>query len=153
MGDSWKIKPSFTLTYGLRYNRDTGRTDSDLAPIPCSEISADIVATGQAPCSGSSLILSQFGNNAPGTWQHRKKEPDKNFGPQLGFAWSPKGDGKTVIRGGAGIYYENSVFNNTLFDRPAKLALQDCSTRRVILACGSVRRGAAPPLRSHPRRA
>jgi hypothetical protein len=27
-----------------------------------------------------------------------------------------------VIRAGAGIYYENSIFNNTLFDRPAKLA-------------------------------
>src|SRR6202022_3645445 len=30
VGDSWKIKPNFTLSYGLRYNRDTGRSDSDL---------------------------------------------------------------------------------------------------------------------------
>ena len=28
LGDSWKIKPNFILTYGLRYDRDTGRTDS-----------------------------------------------------------------------------------------------------------------------------
>ena len=33
-GDSWKIKPNFTLTYGLRWMRDTGRTDSQYAPIP-----------------------------------------------------------------------------------------------------------------------
>ena len=29
-GDNWKIKPNFTLSVGLRYDRDTGRTDSDL---------------------------------------------------------------------------------------------------------------------------
>ncbi|HWI68250.1 MAG TPA: carboxypeptidase regulatory-like domain-containing protein, partial [Nitrospiraceae bacterium] len=33
IGDSWKIKPTLTLTLGLRYVRDTGRTDSDLGPI------------------------------------------------------------------------------------------------------------------------
>src|SRR5713226_4247763 len=27
-GDSWKFKPNFTVTYGVRYVRDTGRTDS-----------------------------------------------------------------------------------------------------------------------------
>ena len=32
-GDAWKLKPNFTLTYGLRYVRDSGRTDSDLGPI------------------------------------------------------------------------------------------------------------------------
>ncbi|MGB7752555.1 MAG: carboxypeptidase regulatory-like domain-containing protein, partial [Candidatus Acidiferrales bacterium] len=30
VGDSWKIKPNLNITYGLRYVRDTGRTDSDL---------------------------------------------------------------------------------------------------------------------------
>src|ERR1700683_2870898 len=30
VGDSWKIRPNLTLTYGVRYVRDTGRNDSDL---------------------------------------------------------------------------------------------------------------------------
>jgi hypothetical protein len=111
VGDSWKIKPNFTLTYGLRYLRDTGRTDSDMAPIPCS-------ATTLITCSGN--LLDQFGNTTG--LGNRIRQPNDNFGPQVGFAWDPTKNGKTVIRGGGGIYYENSIFNNVLFDRPGKLA-------------------------------
>ena len=113
VGDSWKIKPNFTLTYGLRYNRDTGRSDSDLASIPCSAVTAV-----PAPCSGSTPLLYQWG---PGLG-NPIRQPNTQFGPQIGFAWDPLKHGKMVIRAGAGIYYENSVFNNTLFDRPGKLA-------------------------------
>ncbi len=113
VGDSWKVKPNFTLTYGLRYNRDTGRSDSDMASIPCSAVSGI-----PAPCSGSTPLLDQWGTGLGG----RIRQPNKQFGPQVGFAWDPTKKGKMVIRAGAGIYYENSVFNNTLFDRPAKLA-------------------------------
>ncbi|MGH9706539.1 MAG: carboxypeptidase regulatory-like domain-containing protein [Candidatus Acidiferrales bacterium] len=129
VGDSWKVKPNFTLTYGLRYNRDTGRTDSDLAPIPCSEVSSAITP---APCSGSSSLFDQW---QPG-FGARIRQPNENFGPQVGFAWDPKSDGKTVIRAGVGIYYENSIFNNTLFDRPGKLA-QGLFSAQALLICGA----------------
>jgi hypothetical protein len=116
VGDSWKIKPNFTLSYGLRYNRDTGRSDSDLAPTPCSAISPDLLAAGFPGCTGN--LLDMWG---PGLG-NRVKNPNNNYGPQVGFAWDPGKSGKTVIRGGAGLYYENYIFNNTLFDRPNKLA-------------------------------
>ncbi|PYV61212.1 MAG: hypothetical protein DMG97_43840, partial [Acidobacteria bacterium] len=30
IGDNWKVRPNLTVAVGLRYNRDTGRTDTDL---------------------------------------------------------------------------------------------------------------------------
>jgi hypothetical protein len=96
IGDSWKIFPNLTLTYGLRYERDTFRSDADLPPIP---------------------FLNQFG---PGLGKS-VSQPNLNFAPQLGVAWDPSKKGKTVLRGGIGLFYENSIWNNTEFDRPARL--------------------------------
>ena len=108
LGDSWKIKPNFTLTVGVRYDRDSGRTDSDLPAIP--EINA---------------AFPGFGNPV--------QQANLNLAPQLGFAWDPMKNGKTVIRGGAGLYFENAIFNNVLFDRP--LRLQTGAFNQSTLAC------------------
>jgi hypothetical protein len=109
LGDTWKVKSNFTLIYGVRYNRDTGRADSDLAPIPCS------VAPSVPDCTGNLLdaVRPGFGGKV--------SQPNGNVGGTLGFAWDPWKTGKTSIRAGAGIYYENAVFNNVLFDRPGRL--------------------------------
>jgi hypothetical protein len=95
-GDNWKIKPNLTLALGLRYDRDSGRTDSDLG--------ADPTINAQFPGMGNQV-----------------NQPNLNFAPQLGVAWDPAKNGKTVLRAGVGLYYENVIFNNELFDRPYRL--------------------------------
>src|SRR6202522_4552754 len=97
VGDSWKVKPNLNVTVGVRYSRDTGRTDSDLPAIP---------------------ILDTL---APGLGD-RVRQPNMNFGPQLGIAWDPWKNSKTVIRAGIGVFYENAIWNNAEFDRPERLA-------------------------------
>jgi hypothetical protein len=104
VGDSWKLKPTFTLTLGLRYVRDTGRTDSDLGPI---------AALDQFNYGNQYFTYRGLGN--------RVRQPNANFAPQVGFAWDASGKGTTVVRGGVGLFYENSIWNNNLFDRPARL--------------------------------
>ena len=98
LGDSWKVKSNFTLELGLRYVRDTGRDDADLPAIPALDnIVSAVPEPGRAgtaaepePCSAD---------------RHR---------------WDPTHSGKTVIRAGAGLYYENTIWNNVLFDRPTR---------------------------------
>jgi len=113
-GDTWKVTNKFILNYGIRYGRDTGRTDSDMAPIPCSDAVA--VWGSTSPCTSGNLLDAL----KPGLGA-RVKQPNSDWGPKAGFAWDVTGDGKTVIRGGAGIYYENIIFNSVLFDRPGRL--------------------------------
>jgi len=56
------------------------------------------------------------------------RQPNKNIGGSLGFAWIPGRIGKTIVRAGSGIYYENGVFNNILLTgRDA--CLRDCLTK------------------------
>jgi hypothetical protein len=68
-------------------------------------------------------------------WGNQVKQPNTNFAPQLGIAWDPQKNGKTVIRGGIGLYYENIIYNNVLFDRP--LRLQTGAFNQTPYACGS----------------
>ncbi|MGE5325149.1 MAG: carboxypeptidase regulatory-like domain-containing protein [Actinomycetota bacterium] len=122
VGDSWKFRPNLTFLYGLRYVHDTGRLDADIAPPACSTIDQTgnfldpaIAAAALAQCKTNILDLWGAGLGNP------VKNPGGNFGPQVGFAWSPGSSSKTVIRGGVGLYYENSIYNNNLFDRPGRL--------------------------------
>ena len=82
VGASSKWRRNLTLTYGVRYAREPGRSDSQYPAIP--ELNA---------------LIPGLGN--------RVRNPESNFAPQLGFAWDVKGKGKTAIRGGIGLFYEN----------------------------------------------
>ncbi len=146
-GDTLKLRPNLTLTIGVQYVRDTGRTDSDLAPIPCSAVAASYGT--QAPCSGSDDLLSHFGGLSGLGGQVR--QPDMNFAPQFGLAWDPGKSGRTVVRAGIGMYYDNNVFRNLVADRAARVANgqfnaqanDPCASHGVVIFPGNLPTSAA----------
>jgi hypothetical protein len=127
ISDNWKVTPSLNLTAGLRWSVDTDRANQDLPTPLCSDVASSLTA----PCTGDAPLLDQFqaGFGKP------IHQPYANFGPQIGFAFSP-GDHKTVLRGAFGIFYESDVFNNTTNAR-ANLIKKGLFEQDTIICGGS----------------
>ncbi|MFL6275898.1 MAG: carboxypeptidase regulatory-like domain-containing protein [Blastocatellia bacterium] len=123
--DSWHVSHNVTFNFGLAYRYDTNLWNHD-------QTRPEIVA----PLFGKGTAASP---------------PDKNnLAPRLGFAWDIKGDGRTVIRGGAGMYYDTTIDNLRLFERAdlgpagAELFLVGNDIRSTLLPGGNGQFGSTP---------
>ncbi|MCI0626060.1 MAG: hypothetical protein L0387_31195, partial [Acidobacteria bacterium] len=94
--DDWKIHPRVTLNLGLRW-------DGIWNPDPQFPILGDLVALGR-PRIENGVLTQAVGPPPQGI-------PDDldNIAPRIGVAWDATGDGKTIVRGGFGIYYAAPV--------------------------------------------
>jgi len=86
--DSWQVKPSFTLNFGLGYDLETGLFYSNL----------------RLPQYLAPILEGQTGGVPSGLGATQPNYHD--FAPQFGFAWALGKGRKTVIRGGAGLYWD-----------------------------------------------
>ncbi len=94
--DSWRVRPNFTLNYGVRYD---------------VEFTKEIPTVGFTdPLSGIALSSSDMiaAQNALGVQQGIPRD-NNNFAPRLGFSWDPWNDGKTIIRGAGGLFYDHPL--------------------------------------------
>ena len=83
--DEWKIRPNFTMSYGLRYEYYSPLKESN------NKVAWFDIPTG--------TLIPNYTKD----WYTMKTT---NFGPRLGFSWSPeKLANKTVFRVGGGLYY------------------------------------------------
>jgi hypothetical protein len=91
--DDWRIKPRLTVNLGIRYELNGVLSERN-------NLLANFVPT-------STTGLAQIGNglSSPYNGDHN------NFAPRLGFAWDVTGNGRTVVRGGAGVWYDTLSFN------------------------------------------
>ncbi|HKA16728.1 MAG TPA: carboxypeptidase regulatory-like domain-containing protein [Blastocatellia bacterium] len=90
--DSWKITHNFTFNYGLAYRIDSNLWNHDQGH--------------------PAVIAPLFGKGTSAS-----PKDTNNWAPRVGFAWDLKGNGRTVIRGGFGIYYDTAIDNLRLFER------------------------------------
>jgi hypothetical protein len=119
--DVWKIKPTLTLTLGLRYSLFSPIWETNgLQVCPTPSLGkwfsnrAHEGATGVPSNQDVPLSVDWCGsaNGKPGYWNWDYK----NLGPRVAFAWAPNqshgllgslfGNGKTAIRGGFGMVYD-----------------------------------------------
>lgn len=130
-GDTWKVTPSLTISYGLRWQDYTvpyerhGLESVDQFGTESVEKStfntyfADRLAQSAQGVTGNlavplfSYMLGGKANKAPGLYQNDLR----NFAPRFAFAYSPSFDRKTVFNGGAGIVYDHTVINAILYQQ------------------------------------
>ena len=126
--DDWRMKDNLTVNFGLRYeiNQHMHDVNNRLSSIDFSVPGGRYViasdANGNISPSASALLplipipwvpSSEIG------WDRSLLRPSKKrFAPRLGFAYVPDEDGKTVVRGGYGIFLNQWAYSvQTLFAR------------------------------------
>jgi len=104
--DDWKILPNLTVNLGIRWDYYAGMTEKN----------------GNNPRVNLGSGANMFTDLAIVLNQPQADAQKGNFGPQIGFAWSPtKYENKLVLRGGFGLGFnglEEAITTNTRFDPP-----------------------------------
>ena len=86
--DSWRVRTNVTLNLGLRYDVETAWSHANF------------------------MRVADAGTNYTPVMQNVKNDYN-NIQPRVGFAWDPWNDGKTAVRGGYGMYYDQTFLNIT----------------------------------------
>jgi hypothetical protein len=91
--DDWHLMPHLTINLGLRYELQTVLKDRDNK------------LGNFDPTSTTGLVQVGIGEKSAYNGDHN------NFSPRVGFAWDVRGNGKTVVRGGGSIMYEQLPYS------------------------------------------
>src|SRR5690606_37890493 len=116
--DSWRVAPSVTLDYGVRYalyppitdkNNRLVTFDPALYSVDLAPRFADPAGTLIDPDTGDMLVgIIQAGVNSPfGNAIYQFK--NGTLQPRIGLAWEPSPGSRTVLRSAVGVYYDQPL--------------------------------------------
>jgi hypothetical protein len=97
VNDDFKLKPNLTINLGLRY-------DLFQRPVQSDDRYANIEVNGVIPAATTFPNTSRYGRSLI-------ERDANNFGPRIGFAWSPGFIKDAVLRAGYGLYYTPEIYN------------------------------------------
>jgi hypothetical protein len=123
--DDWRVTDRLTLNLGLRVSlegtyRERYKHAYNWDPAVYSLASAPQIDDANGTLTGNAgALVPGVGNQFDGLVQCGvggvpvgcSKGHLFNPAPRIGFAWDPRGDGKTAIRGGYGIFFEHANGN------------------------------------------
>jgi len=134
--DDWKVNSRLTLNLGVRWEYNGTLSDkngnltnfwlSDIAKTTAANIPSAQDFTNPAGFAGY-VVPSNYdgrpisdGGHGPlppgvrqfdGEFASTNRIPLSNFAPRIGFAWTPLGSNRLVVRGGVGIFYDRIGIN------------------------------------------
>jgi hypothetical protein len=94
--DDWKLHRNLTLNLGVRWEFSSVPYERDTLQGTIDKV--DLVS--------ASANIADFTIKRSADWY---KNDWNNFAPRVGFAWDPKGDGKTAIRANYSMYYDRII--------------------------------------------
>ncbi len=120
--DDWKVNNKLTLNLGVRWEYDgmlgdhygnlTNIWPSLLQTVPTPPTSSQPTGAGLIGYVVPNNFASHYGTPPAGVTTVSGNNPTQNgipwnnFGPRFGFAWQPQANGKLVLRGGFGMFYD-----------------------------------------------
>jgi hypothetical protein len=164
-GDTFKVTPNLTVTYGVRYQNYTVPYEihgiesvqslsfwdymhSRIAQSAAGVGGAETLPGGTNAVPYISYLLGGKANHGPSFYA----PSNMNFAPRLAFAWTPTRDRKTVLSGGAGVVYDQTVINAIMHEQAGYSYLFESSgTKDYGLSGDAMHSGAYYSLLNNPR--